>query len=96
MVAIKQQTIEKKSLEAHVDLCAERYTELNNSIITLESRIDSLSAHVLGMKEDINKIVGRVNNRIITIAGATLGIMTTAVIALVLKLIDVITNMPVS
>lgn len=93
-MAIKSQTIEKKSLEAHVDLCAERYEELNKNIKTMEVRIDSLSSHVLGLKEDMNKIVSRINSRIITIAGATLGIMTTAVIALTLKLIDVITNTP--
>lgn len=93
-MAIKQQQIEKKSLEAHVDLCAERYNELNKNIKTMEVRIDSLSSHVLGLKEDMNKIVSRINSRIITIAGATLGIMTTAVIALTLKLIDVITNTP--
>ncbi len=94
-MAIKQQQIEKKSLEAHVDLCAERYNELNKNIKNMETRINSLSSHVLGMKEDMNKVVSRINSRIITIAGATLGIMTTAVIALTLKLIDVITNTPV-
>ena len=55
-MAIKSQTIEKKSLEAHVDLCAERYEELNKNVKTLESRVDSLSSHVLGIKEDMNKI----------------------------------------
>jgi len=96
VVTIKQQTIEKKSLSAHVDLCAERYKELNINFKILENRLDSLSTHLLGLKEDMNKVTARINNRILTIAGTTIAVMTTAVIALVLKLIDVISIMPVS
>ncbi len=35
--------IEKKSLEAHVELCAERYKLLELKLETLESNVDSLS-----------------------------------------------------
>jgi hypothetical protein len=86
-VAIKSQTIEKKSLEAHVDLCAERYEELNKNIKTLESRVDSLSSHVLGIKEDMNKITRSLNNRLITIAGGLIGILSTALLALIIKVL---------
>jgi len=86
-VAIKSQTIEKKSLEAHVDLCAERYEELNKNIKTLESRVDSLSSHILGIKEDMNKITRSLNNRLITIAGGLIGILSTALLALIIKVL---------
>lgn len=86
-MAIKSQTIEKKSLEAHVDLCAERYEELNKNIKTLESRVDSLSSHVLGIKEDMNKITRSLNNRLITIAGGLIGILSTALLALIIKVL---------
>jgi tetrahydromethanopterin S-methyltransferase subunit B len=86
-VAIKQQQIEKKSLEAHVDLCTERYNELNKNVKTMEARIDSLSSHVLGMKEDMNKITGSINNRLITIAGGIIGVLSTALLALIIKVL---------
>lgn len=86
-MAIKSQTIEKKSLEAHVDLCAERYEELNKNIKTLESRVDSLSSHVLSIKEDMNKITRSLNNRLITIAGGLIGILSTALLALIIKVL---------
>lgn len=86
-MAIKQQQIEKKSLEAHVDLCAERYEELNKNIKTLESRVDSLSSHVLSIKEDMNKITRSLNNRLITIAGGLIGILSTALLALIIKVL---------
>ena len=86
-MAIKSQTIEKKSLEAHVDLCAERYEELNKNVKTLESRVDSLSSHVLGIKEDMNKITRSLNNRLITIAGGVIGVLSTALLALIIKVL---------
>jgi predicted nucleic acid-binding Zn-ribbon protein len=87
-VAIQSQQIEKKSLEAHVDLCAERYKELNTTITQMNDRIDSLENHILDLKDDLNKITRSVNNRIITISGATVGVLATAVIALTVKLIN--------
>ena len=86
-MAIKSQTIEKKSLEAHVDLCAERYEELNKNVKTLESRVDSLSSHVLGIKEDMNKITRSLNNRLITIAGGVIGVLSTDLLALIIKVL---------
>jgi predicted nucleic acid-binding Zn-ribbon protein len=87
-VAIQSQQIEKKSLEAHVDLCAERYKELNTTITQMNDRIDSLENHILDLKDDLNKITRSVNNRIITISGATVGVLASAVIALTVKLIN--------
>lgn len=87
-MAIQSQQIEKKSLEAHVDLCAERYKELNTTITQMNDRIDSLENHILDLKDDLNKITRSVNNRIITISGATVGVLASAVIALTVKLIN--------
>ena len=36
--------IEKKSLEAHVDLCAERYKLMSHQIVTVNSKVDAPSA----------------------------------------------------
>ncbi len=87
-MVIQAQQIEKKSLDAHVDLCAERYKELYTTITSMNLRIDSLEHHILDLKEDLHLISRRVNNRIITIAGATVAVLATAVIALTVKLIN--------
>lgn len=38
--------IEKKSLEAHVELCAERYANLDNKLNTLDTRLNKMEEHV--------------------------------------------------
>ena len=45
--------IEKKSLEAHVELCAERYKLLELKLETLESNVDSLKTTI----DDVHNIV---------------------------------------
>lgn len=47
--------IEKKSLEAHVELCAERYSNLENKLINLESRMEKLEHYILEIKESISQ-----------------------------------------
>lgn len=44
--------IEKKSLEAHVELCAERYKSLEDRLDTVGDRID-------GLDQKINNKIGR-------------------------------------
>ena len=39
--------IEKKSLEAHVELCAERYANLENKLDSLETRMDKMEKYIL-------------------------------------------------
>lgn len=46
--------IEKKSLEAHVELCAERYNKL-------ESRLDSITEHLESVTQLINDVKGCVH-----------------------------------
>jgi len=38
--------LEKQNLEAHVDLCAERYKRLEEKFINLDLRLDSLKSDV--------------------------------------------------
>lgn len=47
--------IEKKSLEAHVELCAERYKNLDEKLNNLEGRMDKLEVYLVDIK---NTIVG--------------------------------------
>jgi len=52
--------IEKKSLEAHVELCAERYQNLDEKLDTLEQRVGELEkkleAKMEGMESSLDEI----------------------------------------
>ena len=45
--------IEKKSLEAHVELCAERYSNLETKLDNLESRMDKFENYLLEIKNSL-------------------------------------------
>ena len=45
--------IEKKSLEAHVELCAERYSNLEFKLENLDKRMDSLEGHIVDIKDSL-------------------------------------------
>jgi chromosome segregation ATPase len=49
--------IEKKSLEAHVELCAERYRFLENKLETVEGKI-----------QDLNNVIREVHDMVQTMA----------------------------
>ena len=58
--------IEKKSLEAHVELCAERYNALENKIATVDDKITHLCAEVTDVKDTLKKMSEKNNDRLIT------------------------------
>ena len=39
-------SLEKTSLEAHVDLCAMRYQQLDTRLNSLEQKVDQLAQHI--------------------------------------------------
>ena len=57
--------IEKKSLEAHVELCAERYRFLEEKLETLDSMLGSVKADVVSVKDMMQKIVNQRNTQLI-------------------------------
>jgi hypothetical protein len=72
--------IEKKSLEAHVELCAERYSNLDTKLSNLETRMDKLEGHIVDIKDSIR--TGNSDNlkTIITIGTSVFGILLTAIL----------------
>jgi hypothetical protein len=58
--------IEKKSLEAHVELCAERYNALEDRLSTLDGKITSVGAMVKEVKETVSKMAEKNNDRLLT------------------------------
>jgi len=57
--------IEKKSLEAHVELCAERYKFLETKLETLESKMSNLTSSIDELKGMISSITQKRNDQLI-------------------------------
>ena len=78
--------IEKKSLEAHVELCAERYSKLENKLENLENRIDKIESHLVDIKDSL---VGSQNDHykmLVTIGTTVMGALIGGLIALLIHL----------
>lgn len=68
--------LEKTNLEAHVDLCAERYSNLEQRLATIELKVDGVSVSVEQNKHSLSTVI----------IGAA-GTMVTAIIGLILAII---------
>lgn len=56
----KPTEIEKQNLEAHVEICAVRYANLENKLDNLENRMDKLEGHLVDIKDSLtNKVAGQ-------------------------------------
>jgi chromosome segregation ATPase len=82
--------LEKKSLEAHVELCAERYESVERKLTSLEGRMDKIEEHIVEVK---NKLTSSVNSNnldsyktIITIGTSVFGVLLTAVLGILVHL----------
>ena len=58
--------IEKKSLEAHVELCAERYRYLEEKLDSLESRSIENNKMISDIKSMVQTVVNKRNDQIIS------------------------------
>ena len=66
--------LEKESLEAHVDLCAMRYLQLDTRLTTLETKVDSIHNDIIeGQKSMTKVIIGTAG----TVIAGVLGIVVT-------------------
>jgi hypothetical protein len=57
--------IEKKSLEAHVELCAERYNALEDKMTVMNANIAHLCDMVAEVKASVNKMSEKNTDRLI-------------------------------
>lgn len=84
----KTTDIEKENLEAHVELCAERYEQLNQKLDHLDKRLTTVEDHLVAIRESITTKTGGMDKQLITIGTTILGVLTTAVIGLLVHLIN--------
>jgi prefoldin subunit 5 len=75
--------IEKKSLEAHVELCAERYNALEEKLETLEDKINSVCAMIREVKECVGKMAEKNNDRLVTWGIGIIGTLAAVTIYLI-------------
>jgi predicted nucleic acid-binding Zn-ribbon protein len=82
----KTTDIEKKNLEAHVELCAERYATLETKLDNLDERMTVIERHIAEIKDSITNETGGINKQMITIGTTVVGVMFTAIITLLIHL----------
>lgn len=54
---INTTSIEKENLEAHVELCAERYKQLNNRLEIIEVKVSEISKVLEESKSGLAKVI---------------------------------------
>jgi hypothetical protein len=65
--------IEKKSLEAHVELCAERYRNLDERLDTVNEKISGLETIIREVHDMVHKMTEKRNDQIINWGLAIIG-----------------------
>ena len=75
--------IEKKSLEAHVELCAERYNALENKMNTMSENIAHLCAMVAEVKSNVSKLSEKSTDRLIGWGVGIIGFLAASVVYLI-------------
>lgn len=65
-MTVEATDIEKKSLEAHVELCAERYNALEERLGTMNTNIATVATMVSEVKSAVSKLTEKNNDRLIS------------------------------
>lgn len=79
--------VEKNSLDAHVEICAIRYANLEEKLDNLESRMDKLEEHVVTIKDKLTQSDVGNSKQLITIGTTIIGVLLTAIFGLVTHLL---------
>jgi uncharacterized protein YoxC len=75
--------IEKKSLEAHVELCAERYNALEDKMTAMSESIAHLCDMVQEVKASVSKLNEKSTDRLIGWGVGIIGFLSASVIYLI-------------
>ena len=75
--------IEKESLEAHVELCAIRYNNLDTKLNNLEQRLDKLELHMVDIKNTLLNKSSESNKQTISIFTTFMGILLAGLIGFI-------------
>jgi hypothetical protein len=84
--------IEKESLEAHVELCAIRYNNLETKLDNLEQRMDKLELHLVDIKNNLTNTAIAAEKNVVDGNKQTISIFTTIMGVVLAGLIGFITH----
>jgi len=79
----KPTEIEKQNLEAHVEICAVRYSNLETKIDNLEHRMDKLEGHLVDIKESLTSKVSGQDKQTVSIIVSILGVILAGLIGFI-------------
>jgi tetrahydromethanopterin S-methyltransferase subunit G len=57
MARVPTTDLEKTSLEAHVDLCALRYGQLDNRLNSLEEKVETIHTDIIDGQKSLTKVI---------------------------------------
>jgi len=77
--------IEKKNLEAHVEICAVRYANLETKLSNLEQRMDKLEVYLVGIKDSLEAKFETRTNAVLGWAVRILGVLLAALLGYIGK-----------
>jgi predicted nucleic acid-binding Zn-ribbon protein len=80
--------IEKQSLEAHVELCAERYEKLETKIDNVEKKVERLEEHIIAIRESLAGTGDKQSKQLIAIGTAIISVLITGIITLTVHLLN--------
>jgi phage shock protein A len=81
---------ERASLEAHVDLCAERYKALEDKLDKLEQRMTTMEEHIIIIRTKLSESTAEVTSKT---SGQLISIGTAFGVALMTGLITVVVQL---
>ncbi len=80
--------IEKTNLEAHVELCAERYEKLETKLETVERKVEQLETHIIDIKQTLAGAGDRQSKQLIAIGTAVISVLITGLITVLVHFIN--------
>jgi len=82
-IMVEATEIEKKSLEAHVELCAERYNALEDKMTAMSENIAHLCDMVAEVKYSVSKMSEKNTDRLIGWGVGIIGFLSASTIYLI-------------
>lgn len=80
--------IEKTNLEAHVELCAERYEKLENKLNAVEKKVEQLETHIIDIKQTLAGAGDRQSKQLIAIGTAVISVLITGLITILVNFVN--------
>lgn len=78
--------IERENLEAHVELCAERYKQLNMKLDSVDNKVTAMESAINEIKTSLSDANDKHNRQLITIGSGLILTLIGAIVTLLVAL----------